>query len=46
MGLGAQPQENFSIYTLIYISKQYFQLLNSHKIVTYIIALIFFLKNW
>ena len=35
MGLGAQrQQERFAIYTLIYVWKQYFQLLNWHKIVT------------
>ena len=47
MGLGVQPQqEHFAIYTLIYVWKQYFQLLNWHKIVTYIIILaLFFLKT-
>ena len=46
MGLGAQrQQERFAIYTLIYVWKQYFQLLNWHKIVTYIIVLAFFLEN-
>ena len=46
MGLGVQPQqEHFAIYTLIYVWKQYFQLLNWHKIVTYIIILTFFLKT-
>ena len=46
MGLGVQPQqEHFTIYTLIYVWKQYFQLLNWHKIVTYIIILTFFLKT-
>ena len=46
MGLGAQPQqEHFAIYTLICLWKQYFQLLNWHKIVTYIIILTFFLEN-
>ena len=40
MGLGVQPQqEHFAIYTLIYVWKQYFQLLNWHKIVIYIIIL-------
>ena len=36
MGLGAQPQEqeHFAIYTVIYIWKQYFQLLDWQKIVT------------
>ena len=29
-----QLQENFAIYTFIYISKQYFQVLTLHKIVT------------
>ena len=32
-----EPQENFPIYTLSYVWKQYFKLLNSHKTVTYII---------
>ena len=46
MGLGVQPQqEHFAIYTLIYVWKQYFQLLNWHKIATYIIILTFFLKT-
>ena len=47
MGPGAQPQqEHFAIYTLICVWKQYFQLLNWHKIVTYIIILaLFFLKT-
>ena len=46
MGLGAQTkQEYFAIYTLIYVWKQYFQLLNWYKIVTYIIILTFFLEN-
>ena len=32
MGQGVQPQqEHFAIYTLIYVWKQYFQLLNWHK---------------
>ena len=37
MGLGEQPQEHFEIYTLIYVLKKYFQLLNWHRAVTYII---------
>ena len=46
MGVGIQPQqEHFAIYTLIYVWKQYFQLLNWHKIVTYIIILTFILKT-
>ena len=40
MGLGVQPQQkDFTIYTLICVWKQYFQLLNRNKIVTYIIIL-------
>ena len=40
MGLRVQPQqEHFAIFTLIYVWKQYFQLLKWHKIVTYIIIL-------
>ena len=43
MDLEAQPQQkHFAIYTLICVWKQYFQLLNWHKIVTYIIILTFF----
>ena len=35
MGLGAQLKwEHFTIYSIIYVLKQYFQLLNWHKIVT------------
>ena len=46
MGLGAQSQQkHFAVYTLIYVWKQYFQLLNWHKIVTNIIMLTFFLEN-
>ena len=46
MCLGVQPQqEHFAIYTLIYVWKQYFQLLNIRIIVTYIIILAFFLKT-
>ena len=46
MGLVVQPQQDhFAIYTLVYVWKQYFQLLNWHKIVTYIIILTFFLKT-
>ena len=46
MGLGVQPQqEYFAIYTLIYVWKQCFQLLNWHKVVTYIIILTVFLKT-
>ena len=37
MRQAARPQENFAIYTLIYICKQYFHLLNWYKIVAYII---------
>ena len=45
-GWGLEPQqEHFAIYTPIYVLKQYFQLLNWHKIVTYIIILTFFLEN-
>ena len=40
MGLGVQPQQkHFTIYTLICVWKQYFQLLNRNKIVAYIIIL-------
>ena len=43
----AQPQKKFQIYTLIYVWKQYFQLLKWHKTFTYIIIYkYFFLKNW
>ena len=46
MRLGIQPkEEHFAIYTLIYVWKQYLQLLNWHKIVTYIILLTYFLEN-
>ena len=46
MGLGLQPQqEHFETDTLIYVWKQYFQLLNWHRIVTYIIILTLFLEN-
>ena len=46
MGLGIQPhKEYFAIYALIYVWKQFFQLLNWHKIFTYIIILTFFLQN-
>ena len=46
MGPGAQPQqEHFPSYSLNCVWKQYFQLLNRHKIVTYIIILTFFLEN-
>ena len=46
MGLGIQPhKEHFAIYALIYVWKQFFQLLNWHKIFTYIIILTFFLKT-
>ena len=39
-------QENSAIYTFIYVGKQYLQLINWRKIVTYILALtIFFLKT-
>ena len=48
MGLGVQPQrKHFAIYTPIYyVWKQYFQLLNWYKIVTYIIILTFFLESY
>ena len=46
MGLKAHPQqEYFAIYTFIFLWKQYFQLLNWHKTVTYITILTFFLEN-
>ena len=46
---GKQPsltQKHFAIYTLIYVGKHYFQLLNWHKILTYIIMKTAFLENW
>ena len=49
MGLGLQPQQEHSaIYTLIYVSKHYLQLLNWHKFATSIIFLktANLIKNW